>query len=652
MGLLGKIWVKLGLDNSEFNKGIQGAEKQASGFKSFIKGVGQSILAAFSIGAIINFGKASVKAYNESAMALSKLESVLRSTGWAAGLGSKELTAYASDLQRITMFEDDATINAMALLATFKSIKGDVFKQTIASAQDLATVLGTDLNGAVMQLGKALEAPEIGLTMLRRSGISFSTQQIEQIKKLVEEGKKHEAQMVMLAEVQTQFGGAAKAAAATAQGAWVQLKNSFGDLMETIGSGTEETKGFAGSLKIWVEQLDRLFKSKDVGFWGKLTGLFGGNQAAFRKANEEAERNLKYNKEAEAQAEGAMSVVTDLAEAERQLQILGKGTGVLWRELFEQKLKTYIQSAKNAELQSQLDKEEAEAAKKKAAAEEAARVAEEKHIEGSLKNLQYLIKLKQEEITLTTDESKRAALNQELANLEHRLAVMKLTTDELKAYNDLMARSGRGAPALPSISNNIGGVATTTAGGGSLNDLKNHQIFQDNIRRGKEAIEEMRRMQEEIEDISENIERAIVYGISDALQTLIDQLVKTGKVDVGSVVTALVSPFGDMLIQLGEVALMSAIGIEAIKESFKSMNPWVAAAAGVALIALGTAVKSGIAAIGASGGRSSIGSQTSFTGGYVPQVAMANQSGPDVMAVIKGEDIWLINQKVGKRKDR
>ena len=159
-------------------------------------------------------------------------------------------------------------------------------------------------------------------------------------------------------------------------------------------------------------------------------------------------------------------------------------------------------------------------------------------------------------------------------------------------------------------------------------------------------------MQEDVEAISEGIERAIVYGISDALQTLIDQLVKTGKVDVGSVVVALVSPFGDMLIQLGEVALMSAIGIEAIKKSFESMNPWVAAAAGVALIALGTAVKSGIAAIGASGGKSSMGSQTSFTGGYAPQVAMANQNAPDVMAVIKGEDIWLINQKVDNRKGR
>ena len=176
MGLIGKIFVKLGLDNSEFKKGIDDSEKKSSAFKDTLKGIGQGMLAAFSVGALINFGKKAVQAYNESQQAITKLESVLNSTGGTAGWTSSQLQEFASQLQRVTMFEDDATVNAMALLATFKSIKGDIFKQTIASAQDLATVLGTDLNGAVMQLGKALEAPEIGLTMLRRSGISFSTE--------------------------------------------------------------------------------------------------------------------------------------------------------------------------------------------------------------------------------------------------------------------------------------------------------------------------------------------------------------------------------------------------------------------------------------------------------------------------------------------
>ena len=143
---------------------------------------------------------------------------------------------YASQLQDVTKYGDEVTIDAMAIMSTFKSIKGDVFKEPIASAQDMATVLNTDLNAAVMQIGKALESPEIGLTALRRSGVSFSQEQVKQIKQLVAEGKKQEAQLIMLKELQNEFGGAAKAAAGDAYGAATQLSNAWGDLKEVIGA--------------------------------------------------------------------------------------------------------------------------------------------------------------------------------------------------------------------------------------------------------------------------------------------------------------------------------------------------------------------------------------------------------------------------------
>ena len=44
-------------------------------------------------------------------------------------------------------------------------------------ATDIATVMGTDVKSATLQLGKALEEPRIGLSMLRRSGISFTEEQ-------------------------------------------------------------------------------------------------------------------------------------------------------------------------------------------------------------------------------------------------------------------------------------------------------------------------------------------------------------------------------------------------------------------------------------------------------------------------------------------
>ena len=198
MSLLGSIWVKLGLDNSGFKKGLKDSEQSANGFNSFLGKIGGLMAGAFSVAAVVNFAKKSVQAYNESVNALTKLNSVMRATGNASGVTSEEMVSFASDLQKVTKFEDDATVNAMALLSAFKSVKGDIFKGAIVAAQDLATVLGTDINSAVMQIGKALEIPEVGLTMLRRSGVTFSEEQTAAIKKLLDEGKKYEAQLRIL----------------------------------------------------------------------------------------------------------------------------------------------------------------------------------------------------------------------------------------------------------------------------------------------------------------------------------------------------------------------------------------------------------------------------------------------------------------------
>ncbi|GAB3881297.1 tape measure protein [Spirosoma agri] len=60
----------------------------------------------------------------------------------------------------------------------------------------------------------------------------------------------------------------------------------------------------------------------------------------------------------------------------------------------------------------------------------------------------------------------------------------------------------------------------------------------------------------------------------------------------------LLGTLGGMLKQLGTLAIQTAIGIGAIQAALKTLNPVVAAVAGVALVALGTAVQAGAAKIG------------------------------------------------------
>jgi hypothetical protein len=145
-------------------------------------------------------------------------------------------------LQETTTFADEVTTNAAALLLTFKGVRNemgegnDVFDRTIRASQDLSALLGKDLNASVMMLGKALQDPETGLTKLTRAGIQFSNQQKDQIKTLAKSGDILGAQKIMLAEIESQFGGTAEAMAQTAGGKLKQAFNDLGEAGEAIGA--------------------------------------------------------------------------------------------------------------------------------------------------------------------------------------------------------------------------------------------------------------------------------------------------------------------------------------------------------------------------------------------------------------------------------
>jgi phage-related protein len=95
----------------------------------------------------------------------------------------------------------------------------------------MSVALGTDLNSAAIQVGKALQDPTIGLTALRRVGVSFTDQQSEMITRLFESGNALRAQKLILQELTTEFGGSAEAQAT----ATAKMGVAFSNLAEVIG---------------------------------------------------------------------------------------------------------------------------------------------------------------------------------------------------------------------------------------------------------------------------------------------------------------------------------------------------------------------------------------------------------------------------------
>lgn len=224
--------MNLGLNRAKLQSGLKGAKSDVGGWASGLAGVVSGPLGQIAglVGGALAFGS-SISAARTQIAAEQKLAAVLKATGGAAGLSAREIQTYAGEIQNATNFGDELIINNAAILATFKEIKGDTFKEALTAAADLSAVLDGDLKGATIQLGKALNDPTKGMAALADSGVSFTSQQQEQIRTLQESGDMLGAQRIILAELKSEFGGAAAAMADP----MTQAANVMGDLGELVG---------------------------------------------------------------------------------------------------------------------------------------------------------------------------------------------------------------------------------------------------------------------------------------------------------------------------------------------------------------------------------------------------------------------------------
>ena len=140
MSILGQIWVKLGLKNDDFKKGIDESKKKTTDLQSSVKKSGAAIKAAWTAAtvAVVAFAKKAVAAYNQQTAAAKKLENALKNNSGAIGYSADEL----KNMQRIAKVTPMVreTINAMATLSHLASVTGKMFKDTIAAAQDMAAL--------------------------------------------------------------------------------------------------------------------------------------------------------------------------------------------------------------------------------------------------------------------------------------------------------------------------------------------------------------------------------------------------------------------------------------------------------------------------------------------------------------------------------
>ena len=283
--------------------------KKTKNLKKGFAGIKVGALAAVAGLAALGKGLISViKLAGEQEQAEAQLNAVLESTGEAAGLTSKELTDLAASLQEISTFGDEAIIRGEALLLTFTSIGKDVFPAATQTMLDMSTAMGTGLKESAIQLGKALNDPVLGISALSRVGVSFTEDQKNVIKSLVETGDVAGAQTVILNELNKEFGGQAAAAANTMTGSMEQASNAMGDAGEAIGTllapaVIKISRGFKDAANAVIFFLNTLERSDSQAEADRLIAL-----------NDELDRNLVLQKDLETIALRSIDQDQELAD--------------------------------------------------------------------------------------------------------------------------------------------------------------------------------------------------------------------------------------------------------------------------------------------------------------------------------------------------
>lgn len=247
------ILAEVGIDSSKFTAGangiLGGINQMIGGLSKMGLGVG---IAMAAIGLLVDELKKMEAAAEEAAIADAKLGAVLRSTGGAAGISKDQLDGYAASLSKMSGIDDELIVSAEAVLLTFTKISGSIFPDVMQAAVDMSAVLGGDLQGAVVQVGKAFNDFN-GYTALKRAGVSFTSSQIDQIKKFKETNDVIGYQKLLLAELSTEFGGAASAMEKASDGA-ENLKIAMGNFREAAG---KDTVGIArGWNEFWTKFYD------------------------------------------------------------------------------------------------------------------------------------------------------------------------------------------------------------------------------------------------------------------------------------------------------------------------------------------------------------------------------------------------------------
>lgn len=259
-----KATADLNAETDKLANSTNNAEGKFSGLAEGLGGLIAPLAGAVSAMGALQFGMESLQQAGEDERWELGLREQVAFTGNAAKLTVEQMKDLTEQVTSNTFATEDSARKSVSVMASFMSVQDENFTRSIYLAQDLAEVLGSDMSGAAMQLGKALENPANGISAMADSGVTFTEQQKQVIMSLVETGQKAEAQKLIMDAVAGQLGNTGAAAAKGYAGAVDQMAKSWDSFKGAIGATLLE--GAANSVRSLTATIKDLSEAYQLTF--------------------------------------------------------------------------------------------------------------------------------------------------------------------------------------------------------------------------------------------------------------------------------------------------------------------------------------------------------------------------------------------------
>ena len=638
MGLLKDLIIKLGLDSSGVDKGVNQANNSLNGLKGMVGKVGAAMGIAFGVSEIISFGK-------EIIGLASKTEGVKRAFD---RLGMPSLMNDLKQATRGAVSEFDlmkSAVSANNFKIPLESLSSYLSFAT-RRAEETGQSVDYLVDSIIMGIGR--KSPMI----LDNLGIS-----ILDIRNEMEKTGDMAKAVANIINSEMANAGTAADTAATKFG---QLSAKWDDFKTALGGGLSEgSKSPVSWLTSALETMTNYIKSETIPTWRKWLGLVNITMlgANIQDANREAEQRklAEINAKKLAPTIDTQDVTYEkaLSEIARMQKVIldpnqYTSANLAYLQAMQMR-KSEFDNVYAAEIEAKQvladkAKEEAEAIKKAAEAEAKKRLEIEqtrkaaseaiKQNKGSIADYETLIKLNDDLLKMAKSDDERLKISRENSALKTKLELI----------NKIIERqvSGVGVSLLEAPKTK--GVTKLGREKVDISDLDTSDL--------KGIVDEYEAQASRVGEISNEMAATMQGSVVSAFQALGTAIGTMGEMNAGQAIASLLNPIADMAISAGTMIMMTGTAIEALKASLVSFFGGSAIVAGAALVAVGVAAKAGLAALASSGGKSQ--RQASVSGGSFLG-AKDYESRSEMVTVqvegkLKGSDIYISNQKEAQRR--